>query len=101
MLRSARGMTGLRATLAALAAALIAPAGALAYAWPIAPFDVQHPIRGAFDDPRSGITRGGLTESSFHFGVDIVAPDGTPVYAVASGTVFRYPDAGAVRQPDR
>jgi hypothetical protein len=32
--------------------------------------------------------------------VDISAPDGTPVYAVAPGTVYRYADAVAVRQPD-
>jgi hypothetical protein len=75
--------------------ALAAPVVARAYGWPVAPFDRQHPIRGAFGDPR--IDRG---KSSFHFGVDISAPDGTPVYAVAPGTVFRYPDAVAVRQPD-
>ena len=72
--------------------ALLAPALAGAYGWPVKPFDEQHPIRGAFDDPRDG--------RSFHFGVDISAPDGTPVYAVAPGTVYRYPDAVAVRQPD-
>jgi murein DD-endopeptidase MepM/ murein hydrolase activator NlpD len=86
--------------LAAIAAALLAPAGAFAYGWPVAPFDTQHAIRGAFDDPRFSARPAGLAETSFHFGVDIVAPDGTPVYAVASGTVFRYPDAVAVRQPD-
>ena len=72
--------------------ALLAPGLARAYDWPVKPFDQQHPIRGAFDDPRSG--------RSFHFGVDISAPDGTPVYAVAAGTVFRYSDAVAVLQPD-
>jgi hypothetical protein len=76
-------------------AALSAPVVAHAYGWPLQPFDRQHPIRGAFDDPR--IERG---EASFHFGVDISAPDGTPVYAVAPGTVYRYPDAVAVRQSD-
>jgi hypothetical protein len=83
-----------------VAAALLAPAGAFAYGWPVAPFDAQHAIRGAFDDPRIGAGPAGLAERSFHFGVDIVAPDGTPVYAVAAGTVFRYPDAVAVRQAD-
>ncbi len=81
-----------------LAAALLAPAAASAYGWPVAPFDQQHAIRGAFDDPRVGVGPAGLAETSFHFGVDIVAPDGTAVYAVAQGTVFRYPDAVAVRQ---
>lgn len=100
MLRSRPTVVGFRTMVAALAAALLAPAGAFAYGWPIAPFDMQHPIRGAFDDPRVRVGPAGLAETSFHFGVDIVAPDGTPVYAVAGGTVFLYPDAVAVRQPD-
>jgi len=75
---------------AAGVAALCAPAFAHAYGWPVKPFDQQHAIRGAFDDPRMG--------GSFHFGVDISVPDGTTVYAVAPGTVFRYSDAIAVRQ---
>ena len=82
-------------TLAVLTAgivALLAPGLARAYGWPVKPFDEQHPIRGAFDDPRGG--------RSFHFGVDISAPDGTSVYAVAGGTVYRYPDAVDVREPD-
>src|SRR5579859_7237437 len=77
---------------AAGVAALCAPAFAHAYGWPVKPFDQQHAIRGAFDDPRMG--------GSFHFGVDISVPDGTTVYAVAPGTVFRYSDAIAVRQPN-
>ena len=71
--------------------ALTAPAFARAYSWPVKPFNQQHPVRGAFDDPRLGGT--------FHFGVDISVPDGTAVYAVAPGTVFTYSDAIAVRQP--
>lgn len=60
--------------------ALLAPAAASAYPWPIRPFYEQHAVRGYFNDPRlSG------PEQGFHFGVDISAPDGTPVYAVASG----------------
>ena len=60
--------------------ALSAPAAASAYPWPIRPFYEQHPVRGYFNDPRlSG------PEQGFHFGVDISAPDGTPVYAVTSG----------------
>jgi hypothetical protein len=57
----------------------------------VKPFDRQHVVRGAFDDPRFGLY--------FHFGVDISVPDGTKVYAVESGTVFRYSDAVAVRRP--
>ena len=60
--------------------ALLAPAAASAYPWPIRPFYDQHAVRGYFNDPRlSG------AEQGFHFGIDISAPDGTPVYAVTSG----------------
>ena len=52
------------------------------YGWPLRPFDRAHPVRGAFNDPRiSGSSR------SFHFGIDISAPNGTPVYAVRAGEV--------------
>jgi hypothetical protein len=41
------------------------------------PFDRAHPVRGYFNDPRiSGKSR------AFHFGIDIAAANGTPVYAV-------------------
>jgi hypothetical protein len=53
-----------------------------AYPWPVKPFDQQHPVRGFFCDPR--ISGGGKT---FHFGIDIAAPAGTAVYAVAAGKV--------------
>jgi Peptidase family M23 len=69
----------------------------LAYHWPIKPFDRQHPIRGAFGDPRivskdqpfgwTGPNQIGAY--SFHNGVDVVAPPGTPVYPVVSGRVAR------------
>jgi Peptidase family M23 len=52
------------------------------YPWPVKPFDKQHPVRGFFGDPR--IAAGGRT---FHFGVDVPAPGGTSVYAVAPGKV--------------
>ena len=52
------------------------------YSWPLEPFDRPHPVRGYFNDPRiSGTSR------AFHFGIDISAPNGTPVYAVRAGVV--------------
>jgi hypothetical protein len=52
------------------------------YSWPLQPFDRAHPVRAFFNDPRiSGATK------AFHFGVDISAPNGTPVYAVTGRTV--------------
>jgi hypothetical protein len=67
------------------------------YGWPVKPFDRAHPIRGSFGDPRTVFkgpdVEGTLLEGdgsfSFHQGVDISAPDGSPVYAVAPGTVTR------------
>ena len=54
------------------------------YPWPLRPFDRPHPVRGYFNDPRiSG------TSKAFHFGIDISAPDGTPVHAVRGGVVHR------------
>ena len=52
------------------------------YPWPVKPFDHQHPVRGFFCDPR--IAEGSRT---FHTGIDIPAPAGSPVYAVAPGKV--------------
>jgi len=64
----------------AIAALFLAPRAA-AYSWPLKPFNKQHPVRGTFGDPRYHLGAEGSL-SAFHFGVDIAAPDGTPVYAV-------------------
>src|SRR5438067_6402066 len=62
----------------------------MGYSWPLRPFDRPHPVRAYFNDPRiSGASR------AFHFGIDISAPNGTPVYAVEAGTVH-LEDARAV-----
>jgi hypothetical protein len=89
--------------IATLLLALVAAAPAVAsYPWPVRPFGKQHPIRANFGDPRTvfldplyadGID--GPGSFSFHNGVDIAARDGTPVYAVVSGTV-KVIDATAV-----
>ena len=63
-------------------------AGRYAYRWPIKPFDRQHPVRGFFGDPR--ISNHGESRQ-FHFGVDISAPNGTPVYATITGSVYIHP----------
>jgi hypothetical protein len=55
---------------------------ARSYGWPLRPFDRQRPIYGAFNDPR--ISR---TSKTFHFGIDIGAPDGSPVFAVEAGRI--------------
>ncbi len=55
----------------------------MSYGWPVEPFDKQHAVRGFFCDPRIGAEGG----KSFHFGVDVSAPDGTAVFAVEAGTV--------------
>jgi hypothetical protein len=72
--------------------ALAQAAGACAYSWPFRPFNRQHPIRGFFGDPRTvyedGILAGGFDGPgifSFHQGVDISAPDGTPIYPSENG----------------
>jgi len=76
------------------ACALAAPASAGAYPWPVKPFNQQHAVRANFGDPRtifslSFFTNGivGPGDFQFHNGIDIAAPDGTPVYPVDSGTV--------------
>lgn len=73
---------------------LATPAPA-SYHWPVKPFGQEHPIRGSFGDPRTVFfgppTRetllNGEGDFQYHFGVDISAPNGTPVYPVQSGVV--------------
>jgi hypothetical protein len=55
------------------------------YGWPVKPFNRQHPVRGYLNDPRPSDD---AAIKSFHFGIDISAPDGTAVYAVEGGEVF-------------
>jgi hypothetical protein len=81
---------GVVTVLAALA--LACASAASAYSWPFKPFHQQHPIRGFFGDPRTvyenGVLAGGFEGAgffSFHQGIDIAAPNGTPVYPVMSG----------------
>ena len=54
------------------------------YGWPVKPFNRQHPVRAYLNDPRNGHG----DAKSFHFGIDISAPTGTAVYAVAPGMAF-------------
>ena len=84
---SANAMRILAAFLAAAVVALVLPALASAsYGWPIRPFGQAHPVRGDLNDPRFG--ESDLEQSgSFHNGIDIATPDGTPVYAGAGGRV--------------
>jgi hypothetical protein len=79
------------------------------YLWPVRPFDVQHPIRGNFGDPRTvSLEPFGVDGEdspgaySFHNGVDISAPPGTPVYPVVSGIAdLRRADEVIVRDGGR
>jgi hypothetical protein len=77
--------------------------GPLSYSWPVRPFRSEHPIRAFFGDPRTifrSAANGDLGSFSFHNGVDIAAPDGTPVYPVFSGVVIKAtPDEIVVASP--
>jgi hypothetical protein len=63
----------------------VARAERSAYGWPVKPFARQHPVRGFFGDPR--VANHGRSRQ-FHFGIDISAPNGTPVYATLTGTIY-------------
>jgi murein DD-endopeptidase MepM/ murein hydrolase activator NlpD len=82
---------------AVVAGALSLSAVAAAYPWPVKPFGKMHALRAGFDDPRYHLG-GESSLSAFHFGVDIVAKDGTRVYAVAPGYVHRYADHVTVQR---
>lgn len=80
-------MRRLAASSIAALSLVVAPA-ASAYGWPLKPFHRPHPIRATFGDPRFHLSAESAL-SAFHFGVDIAARDGTPVYAVEPGVVLR------------
>jgi hypothetical protein len=90
-----------RVGIAAALAVLFVPSVAHAYSWPVKPFDRMHPVRGGFNDPRYHLAPDLKATGSFHFGVDISVPDGTPVYAVEPGTVSRGAGWVSVRRPNR
>jgi hypothetical protein len=87
--------------------ALAGSEGASAYPWPIKPFHEQHPIRANFGDPRTRFWNTMLTDGlqgpglfQFHNGIDIAAPEGTPVYPIRSGTASLIDGAAVlVRSP--
>jgi hypothetical protein len=86
---SHRGKALVAFAAAAATFATAAPAFA-GYGWPVKPFDRQHPVRAYFGDPRIGVD-GGRISRSLHFGIDISAPNGTPVYATISGRISIHP----------
>jgi len=62
-----------------------APLAHGSYHWPLKPFGRPHAVRGYLDDPRIS---GNLTSRTFHFGIDISAVPGTPVFAIEAGTTW-------------
>jgi hypothetical protein len=93
--RRGRRLAAVAASLVSLAVA--APAHA-SYGWPLRPFHEQHAVRAYFGDPR--IAGNDEAHGTFHFGIDIPAPDGTPVYATLDGVASIHPlhaDAVIVR----
>lgn len=71
---------------------------ALSRGWPVRPRTVQHPIRGAFIDPR-GADDNGL--SGYHFGIDINVDDTRPDRGAPAGLSHRVYalDAGVASEP--
>ena len=70
----------------------------LSLGWPVRPRSVQHPIRGAFIDPR-GPDDNGL--SGYHFGIDINVDDAHPDSGAPSGLSHRVYalDSGVAIEP--
>ena len=68
--------------------------------WPIAPTHVQHPVRGAFLDPR-GLDDTGL--SGYHFGIDVSVDDRHPEAGAPAGLSHRVyaVESGRVSEPSR
>ena len=66
--------------------------------WPVRPRSVQHPIRGAFIDPR-GPDDNGL--SGYHFGIDVSVDDHHPDRGAPPGLSHRVYalDSGVAREP--
>ena len=98
----------MRRVLAAIVLALALPSVAVAYPWPLKPFNQPHPVRANFGDPRTVFynqppdSLDGPGRFGFHDGIDISAAPGTPVYAVADGIArFISPTAISVRAADR
>lgn len=93
LIGTTRGPTIVRTRTVARQSACVGPRSRpYDFGWPIRPFDVQHPIRANFGDPRTiSVERLGLDDRgdpgdySFHNGVDISAEPGTPVFPVVSG----------------
>ncbi|MFL5929459.1 MAG: M23 family metallopeptidase [Gaiellaceae bacterium] len=83
-----RGALVVAATAATFAFGVAAPARA-SYGWPLKPFHQQHPVRAFFGDPR--IAGNDEAHGTFHFGIDISAPNGTPVYATLDGVASIHP----------
>ena len=54
--------------------------------WPVAPRTKQHPVRGSFLDPRSGIVTGG---DGYHPGVDVAVRDDRPEAGAPPGRTHR------------
>jgi hypothetical protein len=96
-------LAGLCVLTVAAATGATGRATGFSYRWPVKPFDQPHPIRGTFGEPRTTFLGPPLLATllhgggsfSYHSGIDIAVPDGTPVYPVRSG-VASLPSARTV-----